>query len=119
MRKTFPLVLALGALLTGCATLGVRDDSLNLQIVPQPVKRGQPALAKVEAPMDSIKVVGVVETFGSPTLVFAKDVDKGLWYFYGTIPFSPWVKPGSYKVRVSFYPPTGDPHYTEMKVDLQ
>jgi hypothetical protein len=114
----FSLTL-LGALLSGCATLGIKDDSLGLQITPQPVKRGQPALAKVDAPMDSSKVVGVVETFGSPTLIFAKDEKKEIWFFYGTIPFSPWVKPGTYKVRVSAYPPTGDPHYTEMKVDLQ
>ncbi len=119
MRMLSISVILMMALLSGCASLGVRDDSLDLQITPAPVKRGQPALAKVKAPMDAVKVTGVVETFGSPTLVFAKDADKGIWFFYGTIPFSPWVKPGTYKVRVSFYPEKGDPHYTEMKVDLQ
>ena len=67
---------------------------MALQITPQALKRGQPALAKVNASMDSAKVVGVVETFGSPTLIFAKDEEKKIWFFYGTIPFSPWVKPG-------------------------
>lgn len=117
--RFFPIFfLLLTAYLSGCASLGLRDDSLDLRITPQPVKRGQPALAKVLAPMDSVKVVGVVETFGSPTLIFAKDEKKKIWYFYGTIPFSPWVKPGPYKVRVSAYP-AGDPHYTELKVELQ
>jgi hypothetical protein len=119
MRFIFCSLALLTVLLSGCATLGVRDDTLDLQISPMPVKRGQPARAEVIAPMDSVKVLGVVETFGSPTLVFAKDEKKGIWYFYGTIPFSPWVKPGPYKVRVSFYPLVGDPHYTEMKVTLQ
>jgi hypothetical protein len=119
MRKIGLSLLLLTLVLSGCATLGTRDDSLGLFISPLPVKRGQPALATVKAPMDSSKVVGVVETFGSPTLVFAKDETKGVWYFYGTIPFSPWVKPGTYKVRVSAFPPSGDPHYTEMKVQLQ
>jgi hypothetical protein len=119
MRTFSIFLLILTAFLSGCATLGVRDDTLGLQITPQPLKRGQPALAKVDAPMDSAKVVGVVETFGSPTLIFAKDEEKRIWFFYGTIPFSPWVKPGSYKVRVSVFPPVGDPHYTEMKVELQ
>jgi hypothetical protein len=119
MRMLPVFMLLLMAFLSGCASLGIRDDSLDLQITPSPLKRGQPALAKVKAPMDSTKVVGVVETFGSPTLVFAKDEDKGVWFFYGTIPFSPWVKPGTYQVRVSFYPEKGDPHYTEMKVALQ
>ncbi len=119
MRYILFFLLLLTGLFSGCASLGVRDDTMALQIKPMPVKRGQPALAKVQAPMDAVKVVGVVETFGSPTLVFAKDVDKNIWFFYGTIPFSPWVKPGTYKVRVSFYPAQGDPHYTEMKVELQ
>jgi len=106
-------------LMTGCATIGLKDPALELQITPQPVLRGQPALAKINAPLDSVKVVGTVLTFGSPQLEFRKDPRKGLWYFYGTIPFSPWVKPGAYQVRVIATPHKGQPHYTEMKVDLK
>lgn len=105
--------------LCGCATLGIKDYSLNLQITPQPVLRGQPALAKIWAPLDADKVIGTVLVFGSPELIFRKDEDKGLWYFYGTIPFSPWVKPGSYTVRVMVYRPPAQPHYEEMNVDLK
>ncbi len=103
----------------GCASIGIRDSSLNLQITPLPVLRGKPALAKIDAPLDAEKVVGTVRVFGSPELIFQKDVDKGIWYFYGTIPFSPWVKPGSYQVRVVVSEAHGQPHYTEMKVDLK
>jgi hypothetical protein len=81
--------------------------------------RGQPALAQVNAPMDAEKVTGVVVVMGSPRLIFQKDESKGLWYFYGTIPFSPWVQPGSYTVRVLVNSAHEEPHYTEMKVDLK
>jgi hypothetical protein len=106
-------------LLAGCATFGVRDESLELQIKPMPIYRGQPAMARINAPLDAQKVVGVVETFGSPQLIFRKDEDHGFWYFKGTIPFSPWVKPGTYMVRVAYYEGQGQPHYTEMKVELK
>jgi hypothetical protein len=105
--------------LTGCATFGIRDQSLELQITPMPIYRGKPALAKINAPMEADKVVGVVETFGSPQLIFRKDRENELWYFKGTIPFSPWVKPGTYMVRVAYYEGQEKPHYTEMKVDLK
>ena len=106
-------------LLAGCATFGIRDESLELQIKPMPIYRGQPALAKINAPPDADKVVGVVETFGSPQLIFRKNRERGFWYFKGTIPFSPWVKPGTYMVRVAYYEGEDQPHYTEMKVDLK
>jgi hypothetical protein len=113
------IALTLFLPLIGCASIGVRDSSLELQITPQPLMRGQKALAKVNAPLDAEKVVGTVLVFGSPELIFQKDTDAGLWYFYGTIPFSPWVKPGSYQIRVVVHEPGGKPHYTEMKVELK
>ena len=106
-------------LLAGCATFGIRDQSLELQITPLPIYRGQPAMAKINAPLDADKVVGVVETFGSPELIFRRNKEKGIWYFKGTIPFSPWVNPGTYTVRVAYYKDQDQPHYTEMKVDLK
>ena len=115
--RLFPLLLL--AFATGCATIGIRDSALELQITPQPVLRGQPALAKINAPLDAERVTGTVLTFGSPQLEFRKDSQKGLWYFYGKIPFSPWVKPGTYQVRVIAYTPNEKPHYTEMKVELK
>ena len=92
---------------------------MNLEISPLPVYRGKPALARVNAPLDAKEVIGVVEVMGSPQLLFRKDADKGIWYFYGTIPFSPWVNPGIYKVRVTATLPQGEPHYTELKVELK
>ena len=112
------LVLFLGAL-AGCASIGIRDSGLELRITPSPVLRGQPALAEVTAPMDAQKVVGTVLVMGSPELVFRKNVEKNIWYFYGTIPFSPWVNPGTYKVRVLVYSAHEKPHYTESQVDLK
>lgn len=117
MKRSFALSLIL--FLSGCATLGVKDTDLQLKIGPLPVERGKPAMAQINAPLDAEKVVGVVLTMGSPQLLFNKDADKGLWYFYGKIPFSPWVKPGTYTVRVTAYFAKGDPHYTEMKVELK
>lgn len=105
--------------LAGCATFGIRDQSLELQITPMPIYRGQPAIAKINAPLDADKVVGVVETFGSPELIFQKNKERRIWYFKGKIPFSPWVKPGTYTVRVAYYEGQFPPHYTEMKVDLK
>ncbi len=113
------LIFLTMALMGGCATLGIKDSALELQISPQPVLRGRPALAKINAPLDAERVVGTILTFGSPQLEFRKDAKKGLWYFYGTIPFSPWVKPGTYQVRGIAYLPKEKPHYTEMKVDLK
>jgi hypothetical protein len=116
MKKLLVLTLLF---LAGCATFGIKDESLELQIEPLPIYRGQSALAKINAPLDADKVIGVVETFGSPELIFRKDKEAGLWYFKGTIPFSPWVKPGLYTVRVAYYRGEDKPHYTEMKVELK
>ena len=114
-RILFLALLSLG----GCATIGIKDSTLELKITPQPVQRGKPALAQINASLDSTQVIGTVLTFGSPKLEFRKDEEKGLWYFYGTIPFSPWVKAGTYQVRVIATLPQGQPHYTEMKVELK
>jgi len=124
MKPCHPLkkFWALGFFLlsAGCATLGIRDSSLQLQITPLPVLRGQPARAEVNAPLDADKVTGTVLVMGSPELLFQKNVEKGTWYFYGTIPFSPWVQPGHYTVRVLVYLPREKrPRYTEMEVDLK
>ncbi len=117
MKKILILCLALS--LEGCASIGVRDPSLELQVTPQPLLRGKPAMAKINAPLDANSVVGTVLVMGSPQLLFRKDADEGIWYFYGTIPFSPWVKPGDYQVRVLVNPAKGKPRYTEMKVEIQ
>ena len=103
----------------GCASIGIQDPSLDLEITPLPLQRGKPALAKVNAPFSAAKVTGKVLVAGSPELVFRKDVEEKVWYFYGTIPFSPWVKPGEYKVRLTVESLHEKPHYTEMKVRLQ
>src|SRR5689334_11636643 len=109
MNKKF-WVLGLALLSSGCATLGRYDSALDLEISPLPVYRGKPALAKVNAPLDSKQVLGTVLVMGAPQLVFRKDEEKGFWYFYGAIPFSPWVTAGVYKIRVTSYPPQGEPH---------
>jgi hypothetical protein len=113
------LFLPLLLFVAGCATFGIKDESLEVQITPLPLHRGQPATAKVNAPMSAEKVIGTVEVMGSPQLEFEKDESKRLWYFYGTIPFSPWVNPGTYTVRVAYYQGSDKPRYTEMKVDLK
>jgi hypothetical protein len=115
----FSLGLGLLAGPFGCATLGVMDASFDLKITPQPVYRGKPALAEVNAPLDATSVVGTVAVMGSPQLIFRKSDAKAEWYFYGSIPFSPWVNPGVYTVRVVATLPVGPPHYTEMKVELK
>jgi hypothetical protein len=105
--------------IAGCATFGIKDESLELQIAPLPLRRGQIATAKVNAPLSADKVIGTVEVMGSPQLEFEKDETNEIWYFKGTIPFSPWVNPGTYTVRVAYYQGSGKPRYTEMKVDLK
>ncbi len=116
--KSFILIFSI-LLLSGCATMGIKDPGLELQVSPLPVMRGKPALAQVNAPMDAEKVIGTVKVFGSPQLIFDKKPSKGVWYFYGVIPFSPWVKPGTYQVQVMVYLPHEKPHYTEMTVQLK
>ena len=117
MRSFFSFIFLF--FLAGCASIGLRDATLQLQITPLPILRGQPALAEINAPLDADKVTGTVLVMGSPELIFRKNIGKGIWYFYGTIPFSPWVQPGSYNVRVMVYSSHEKPHYTEMKVDLK
>ena len=115
--KKYLWILFPAILLAGCASPGRWDSSLSLDISPQPVQRGKPALARINAPLSAQKVVGTVETMGSPQLIFLKG--KETWYFYGVIPFSPWVKPGVYKVRATVFYNQGDPHYTETRVELK
>ncbi len=117
MRFFYPILFLL--FLTGCASIGIRDNSLQLQITPLPLFRGRPALAEINAPLDADKVTGTVLVMGSPELIFRKNTKKGIWYFYGSIPFSPWVQPGAYTVRVMVYTAQEKPRYTEMKVDLK
>jgi len=105
--------------MAGCAGGPIRDDNMVLEIQPQPLKRGEKAMATVNAPLDAVEVVGVVRVFGSPEAVFRKDVKRKLWYFVGTIPFSPWVKPGHYTLRVVVTLPEGKKRYTETPVALQ
>ena len=112
-------LLAVFPLLAGCATLGIKDSSLQLQVTPQPLLRGKPAKAEINAPLDAQKVTGTVLVMGSPELLFRADPEKKVWYFYGTIPFSPWVQPGTYTVRVMVFSGHEKPHYTEMQVDLK
>lgn len=116
--KLFLALLLIG-MSAGCASIGIRDQGLELSLTPFPVERGKPALAKVNASLEAEKVTATVLVFGSPQLVFRKNEKENNWYFYGTIPFSPWVKPGSYQVRVLVYLPHEEPHYTEMKVELK
>jgi hypothetical protein len=118
-KTVFSFLFLFLILAGGCASIGIRDSSLQLQITPLPVHRGQTALAQVNAPMDAQSVTGTVLVMGSPQLLFRKDSSKGVWYFSGTIPFSPWVQPGNYTVRVIVYSGHEKPHYTETQVDLK
>lgn len=118
MRKVI-LFFCFSVLFTGCAVTGILDPSYSLQIMPQPVYRGKPALAEVNIPLDAQQVVGTVDVMGSPQLIFRKNEQKGIWYFYGSIPFSPWVNPGVYQVRVTAVFDHGPSRYTEAKVELR
>jgi hypothetical protein len=120
LPRLFPLmVLAAFLIPSGCAHGPVRDDNLALEIQPQPLKRGERALATVNAPMDALEVIGKVKVMGSPEAVFVKSEKKKNWYFSGVIPFSPWVGPGRYTLRAIVTLPDGRRIYTEIEVDLQ
>jgi hypothetical protein len=124
LRRVFPrlLPLAVWALLwipSGCAHGPLRDDSLVLEIAPQPLKRGERALATLNAPLDAVEVIGKVRVMGSPEAVFVKSTKRKNWYFSGVIPFSPWVGPGQYTLRAIVTLPEGRQVYTEIMVDLQ
>lgn len=112
-------ILVFASWMGGCAGGPIRDDRMILHIQPQPLKRGEQALATVNAPMDALEVIGTVRVFGSPEAVFRKDEKKKNWYFLGTIPFSPWVKPGNYILRAVVKTPEGKKFYTETPVGLQ
>ena len=113
------LVLAAFWIPSGCAHGPLRDESLVLEIQPQPLKRGERALATVNAPMDALEVIGKVKVMGSPEAVFLKNEKKKNWYFSGVIPFSPWVGPGQYTLRAIVTYPEGKKVYTEIEVDLE
>jgi len=118
-RPLFFLFLLSAVLFIGCAGGPIRDDQLILEIQPQPLKRGEKALATLNAPMDAVEVIGIVRVMGSPEAVFRKDSKRGLWYFVGTIPFSPWVKPGQYVLRAIVTLPEGNKRYTDIQVSIQ
>lgn len=112
------LVLA-GPLFSCCSTRMIRDESLVLEVTPLPIVRGKVGQVTVNAPMDASEVIGVVRVVGSPEFIFAKDRKRKVWYFAGTIPFSPWVRPGKYTIRVIVKEATAKDRYTEMKVELK
>jgi len=120
MRRSLAAFLLLSAFLfIGCAGSLIRDDQLILEIQPQPLKRGEKALATINAPMDAVEVIGTIRVMGSPEAIFRKDAKRGRWYFFNTIPFSPWVKPGRYVLRAVVTLPEGKKRYTEIPVTLQ
>lgn len=121
-HSTLPRVAALlvsAAILLSCASRMIRDDSLNIEVVPLPVERGKTGRVTIDAPLDAQEVLGVVRVAGSPKFIFAKDKKKGLWYFSGTIPFSPWITPGEYTLRIIVKSPPEKDRYAEMKVELK
>ncbi len=118
--RLVPLLVCAALLLSsGCAHGPLFDDSLVLEIQPQPLKRGEKALAVLNAPMDALEVIGKVRVLGSPEAVFVKNEKKRHWYFSGEIPFSPWVSPGRYTLRAIVTYPEGRKVYTEIEVDLE
>jgi len=103
----------------GCAHGPIRDENLILDIQPVPLVRGQRALVTINAPLDAVEVVGRVKVMGSPEAVFMRENKKKFWYFSGKIPFSPWVTPGQYTLRVVVTLPEGKRIYNEAPVDLR
>jgi hypothetical protein len=97
----------------------VRDDTLRITVQPEPVVRGRTGQVTIDAPMDAQEVIGTVRVTGSPEFVFAKDRKAGLWYFTGTIPFSPWVQPGKYVIRIVVKEPPAKPRYAEREMELK
>jgi len=111
--------LVLSVWMAGCAGGPIRDDQMTMDVQPQPLKRGEKAMVIVNAPMDAVEVIGTVRVMGSPQAVFRKDMKAKKWYFFNTIPFSPWIKPGRYILRVVVTLPEGKKRYTETPVALQ
>jgi hypothetical protein len=112
------IVFILGA--AGCATNPfIRDSHLHLDVEPHALYCGKPALAEINAPLSAKSVIGYILVPGAPELIFRKNQKEKLWYFYGIVPVSPWIIPGSYKVRVVVKMLKGLPHYTETQVDLK
>lgn len=109
------LFLALAA----CGGRGIRDDSLFLEIHPLPLRRGESALVRVNAPADADEVVGTVRVAGSPQLLFRWDEEVRLWYFHGVVPVSPWIRPGRYTVRVTVRREGQRDRYIEQEVELR
>jgi len=118
-RARLALSLLLLLPLIACSPRMVRDDSFRVTIQPEPVVRGKTGQVTIDAPMDASEVIGVVRVAGSPEFIFAKDAKKRLWYFSGTIPISPWVRPGTYTVRIIVKEPPAKPRYAEREVELK
>jgi hypothetical protein len=118
-RYLVVVILVLTVWMGGCAGGPILDNTMILEIQPQPLKRGEKAMATVNAPMDAVEVIGTVRVIGSPQAVFRKDSKQKNWYFIGTIPFSPWVKPGQYTLRAVAVLPEGKKIYTETPVKIQ
>ncbi len=113
------VILASAGLLSSCASRMLRDSSLTLEVVPLPVLRGKQGKITVNAPMNAKEVIGKVRVAGSPDFIFVRDKKRSVWYFLGTIPFSPWIKPGEYTIRVIVKNPPEKDRYTEMKIELK
>lgn len=118
-RVFFRLGFFVSTLVLGCSAGAVYDSTFRIEIHPQPLERGKPGLVRVVAPLSAREVIGTVRVPGSPQLVFEKDEEKGYWYFYGTLPLSPWVRPGRYKVRATVYFDEGKPRYVEKEAEVR
>lgn len=108
-----------GPFLFGCSARMIRDESLVLEVIPLPVLRGKTGQVTVNAPMDAAEVIGKIKVTGSPEFIFEKDKKRKVWYFAGTIPFSPWVRPGKYTIRVIVRTPPEKDRYAEMEMELK
>ena len=121
IRTFLLLIIAASVLcvLPSCASRMIRDDSMDIEVQPLPVERGKPGYVTIDAPMDVKEVIGVVRVAGSPEFIFAKNKKKGCWYFSGTIPFSPWITPGEYTIRIIVKDPPEKDRYAEKKIELK
>jgi len=116
---TLALCVCAATILPACASRMLRDDSLILEVTPNPVERGKTGQVTVNAPMNAQEVIGKVRVTGSPEFIFAKDKKRAIWYFVGKIPFSPWIGPGMYRIRVIVKDPPSKDRYTETELELK
>ncbi len=118
MRSRHLALLSL-LLLVGCGGGPILDETMTMDVQPQPLVRGLRAVVTVDAPLDAVEVIGRVKVMGSPEAIFRKDEAHKRWYFSGMIPFSPWVTPGTYRLRVTVKLPEGRSRYVETQVGLK